>query len=81
MIKFLIKNKKIMFLFIIDVLFYLSLFVGLWGFGLLGEKFNWGIHKTTILFLLFFMPILFLKLYKEITKAKNKKENIYGKKK
>jgi len=77
---FLFKNKKILFLFIIDVVFYFSLFVGLWIFGLLGEEYNWSIKKTTTLFLLYFLPILFLKIYKEIDKVKNKKEYMYGRK-
>ena len=73
------KNKFILFLFIIDLVFYLSLFLALWVFGLFAQKYNWTIEQTTTYFLMYFLPILFLKIYKEI--SKNKRENIYGKKK
>lgn len=79
-INFLSKNKYVMFLFLIDVVFYIFLFFGFWLFSFLGEKLSWTTEKASFFFLLAFIPIMLLKLYKEISKSKNKREIIYGKK-
>ena len=79
-IKFLSKNKYIMLLFLIDLIFYIFLFFGFWLFSYLGEKLNWDTEKASFFFLLAFIPIMLMKLYKEISKSKNKREIIYGKK-
>lgn len=74
------KTLKIMFGnkdFLIDFTFYIFLFFGFICVAFVSQAFELELKVAVALWVILFVPLLWLKLNKDIKKAKNKKVDFY----
>jgi len=69
-LKLILKNKNLRKLILIDLIFYIYSFFGFIGAVHLVVYYNFNLGEVSLSWALLFLPILFLKLSKELNKNK-----------